>query len=170
MSAPKPTWLRKALSYLGEKEIKGPINSPVITSWWKKIRAPFNDDETPWCAAFVGGVLEDCDILSTRSAAARSYQNWGNKIDGPCVGAVVVFWRGSPSGAFGHVAFVVGKDQTGNLMVLGGNQGDEVNIKPFANERVLSYHWPRSHDIPRNVGFQYLPVVESNGEISISEG
>lgn len=171
MAAPKPTWLRKALTYLGEKEIKGPVNSPIITGWWQKIRAPwFNDDETPWCAAFVGGVLEECDIVSTRNAAARSYQQWGANIPGPCVGAIAVLWRGTPDSPSGHVAFVVGKDQAENLMLLGGNQGDEVSIKPFAKQRALSYHWPRSNDLPRNFGFQFLPVVESNGEISINEG
>lgn len=170
MSAPKPMWLRKALEYLAVKEYPGKqTHNKTILGWWKKIRAPFNDDETPWCAAFVGGVLEECGILSSRSASARSYRRWGYELVAPCVGAVVVFWRGSPDGPFGHVGFIVGKDQHENLMVIGGNQGDAVTIKPFANDRVLSYHWPKSNDIPRELGIQYLPIVKSNGELSINE-
>jgi hypothetical protein len=39
----------------------------------------------------------------------------------------------------GHIAIVVGRrDQNGNLMCLGGNQEDAVNIKPFTAERPLS--------------------------------
>lgn len=164
-----PLWLAKAASYLGTKEIPGKLHNARILGWWAKIRAPFRDDETPWCAAFVGGVLEECGIASTRSASARSYTKWGVKLDGPKIGAVVVFWRGSPSGWSGHVGFIVGKDDAGNLMVLGGNQGNEVSVKPFALDRVLSYHWPKSHDVPTKVGIENLPVLASSGELSTNE-
>lgn len=116
----KPVWLKTGLKYLGECEIKGMAHNPHILNWWSKIRAPFTDDETPWCAAFVGGILEAEGIRSTRSAAARSYTKFGFELSGPAVGAVVVFWRGKPDGWAGHVGFVVGKDQDGNIMVLGG--------------------------------------------------
>lgn len=164
-----PVWLRKAETYVGQKEIKGGKHNPKIVEWWSKIRAPFTDDETPWCAAFVGGVLEECGIKSSRSAAARSYTKWGQKLLGPVAGCVVVFWRGSPTGPFGHVGFVVGKDQFGNLMVLGGNQGDCVSIKAFASDRVLSYHWPISHDVPAEIGKPFLPVFASDGKLSTNE-
>lgn len=165
----QPFWLKAALSYLGTKEIPGPKHNSRITSWWQKIKAPFRDDETPWCAAFVGGVLEESGLPSSRSAAARSYMNWGNRINGPAVGAVVTFWRGSPGGWSGHVGFIVGKDQAGNLMVCGGNQGDAVNIKPFAIGRVLSYSWPQSIARPYETGMETLPVVQSDGRLSTNE-
>ena len=136
---------------------------------WSKIRMHFTDDETPWCAAAVGAWLEDAGIRSTRSAAARSYHKWGVQFTGPAVGSIVVFWRGSPTGPFGHVGIVVGRDQFNNVMVLGGNQGDEVNIRPFSTNRVLSYRWPSNHPIPARQGMQTLPIINSSGQVSTNE-
>lgn len=163
-------WLTKALSYLGEREVPGTVHNSKILEWWAKIHAPFNNDETPWCAGFVGGVLEECEILSTRSAAARSYLDWGTKLTGPYVGAVVVFWRENRNGPMGHVGFVVGRDKLGNIMVLGGNQGDAVTIKPFPQYRVLGYRWPKSVVPPMMTGMLFLPKIESDGKLSTNEG
>src|SRR5437868_11136252 len=97
-----PRWLIKARSYIGLKEIKGRKHNPQILQWWTLIRAGFTDDETPWCAGFVGGVLESVGIKSSRSAAARSYLKWGVKLDEPVPGCIVVLERGA---ANGHVFF-----------------------------------------------------------------
>lgn len=161
-----PFWLDKARLYVGLEETKGHFHHPKILTWWEKIKTPFRDDETPWCAAFVGGVLEECKIRSSRSAAARSYLKYGIPLDRPAVGAIVIFWRGKRSGWSGHVGFVVGVDEKGNLMVLGGNQGDQVSIRPFSRSRVLGYRWPsvRPHD------WRYdLPILNSDGKLSAKE-
>lgn len=165
----EPKWLQVARSYLGLREYTGSRHNKKILEWWSKIRAPFTDDETPWCAGFVGGVLEECEIKSSRSAAARSYQKWGHALKGPVVGAVVVFWRGKPEGWSGHVGFVVGRDEHNNLMVIGGNQGNAVNIKPFSLDRVLSYQWPENQTLTNEVGFENLPLVNSDGRLSTNE-
>jgi hypothetical protein len=48
-------------------EIKGPRHNPLILQFWKGIkRGGIKDDETPWCAAFVGAMLERAGIKSTR--------------------------------------------------------------------------------------------------------
>lgn len=156
-------WMRLAISCLGVAEIPGTKHNPLIIRWWQKIKAPFREDETPWCAAFVGGILEESGLTSTRSAAARSYEKWGNELDGPCAGAVVVLWRGSPFSASGHVGFVVGKDASGKIAILGGNQDNKVSIKSFALERVLSYHWPTAHDVPDKIGMAFLPIINTSG-------
>jgi uncharacterized protein (TIGR02594 family) len=161
-------WLKTALKYTGTKEIKGVKHNWRILSWWRVICAPFRDDETPWCAAFVGGVLEECGIRSTRSAAARSYEKWGVKLDKAAVGAVVVFWRGSLHSGSGHVGFVVGRNLRNDIMVVGGNQGDAVSIKPFAVNRILGYRWPAN--IAKPVGsFMSLPLMASNEAPSTNE-
>lgn len=161
-----PRWLDIARQYIGVREVSGKRHNATIVGWWEKLGLWFRDDETPWCAAFVGSVLEQAGIRSTRSAAARSYLKFGLEIKRPAVGAVVIFWRGSKNGGSGHVGFVVGKDQKGNLMVLGGNQGDAVNIKPFSTDRVLGYRWPGI------APFEYrynLPVLTSDGKVSKDE-
>lgn len=167
---PEPMFLRIAKKYLNVKELPGDAHNVTILGWWKKLQIKVCRDETPWCAAFVGGVLEECGIQSTRSPSARSYVKWGAKLKEPAYGCVVTFWRGEPRGWSGHVGFVVGKDLRGNLMVLGGNQGDRVSIKPFAIDRVLSYSWPLKVPLDSaNYGFNQLPVVSSDGVVSTNE-
>ena len=143
-----PKWLLAAREWIGLREIPGVTHHPTIVRWWQAIGSWFRDDETPWCAAFVGGVLEACGIRSTGSAAARSYLDWGKPLPGPVTGAVVIYWRGARSGWQGHVGFVEGVDTRGNILTLGGNQSDAVNVKAFAPDRVLGYRWPLEEHAP----------------------
>lgn len=161
----EPVWLGVARKYVGQREIVGSPSNPLIVRWWAAIRAPFTDDATPWCAAYVGGVLEECGIRSSRSAAARSYLKWGVPLNGAALGAIVVYERGP---RFGHVGFVVGITNVGNIMTLGGNQSDAVTIAPFSVGRVLGYRWPVNHPLPRT-GFATLPLIASNQPLSRNE-
>lgn len=163
----EPPWIVRARSYIGTREIKGAKHEPRILKWWQTIKASFRDDETPWCGAFTGGVLVETGLpIISGGASARAWLKLPVKLDKPAFGAVVVFWRGSPSSGSGHVGFVVGKDRFGNLMVLGGNQGDAVNIKPFPVSRVLGYRWPSVW--PAAERFK-LPVLDSDGKVSTNE-
>lgn len=163
MSA-EPYHLTIARKYVGTKEFKGGSHNPLILGWWKRIkRGGIKDDETPWCAAFVGGVLEEAGIVSTRFESAVGYLKWGLPVAKPVLGCVVVFTR---TGG-GHVGFVVGVDKDGNLMVLGGNQGDEVSIKPFARERAVGYRLPPGYRIP--MPLPELPLLASDGRLSANE-
>ena len=150
-----PAWLQEAVRHIGTREIKGVRHEPKIISWWKAIkRGGIQTDEVPWCAAFVGAMLESVGLRSSRYESARSYLEWGIALDYPCVGCIVVFSRNGG----GHVGFVVGRDDKGNLMVLGGNQGDEVNIRSFQLDRVVGFRWPQAVpcvDASFNVG---LPI------------
>lgn len=135
-----PAWLAEAWRHVGVREIGGSGHEPQILRWWKDIRrGGIRDDETPWCAAFVGACLELAGITSTRHESARSYLAWGVTLTRPLQGCVVVLGR---AGGGGHVGFVVGIDAQGNPLVLGGNQEDEVNVRLFARGRVLGYRWP----------------------------
>lgn len=160
-------WIANARRYVGQGEVKGPHHNPHILKWWKNIGAPFVDDETPWCGAFVGGVLSETGIKPVAGgASAQAWLKLPVKLDMPAEGCVVVFWRGSPTSGLGHVGFVVGQDQRGNLMVLGGNQGDMVSIKPFSRDRVKGYRWPGVYPYPERFN---LPVLTSDGRLSTNE-
>jgi len=161
-----PYWLAKAREYEGLREVPGKGTNKTILRWWSLIRMPFTDDETPWCAAFVGGVLEEVGIKSTRSASAKSYLKFGTALANPAVGAIAVLWRGRRDGPFGHVAFVEGVDQHGNIVLRGGNQGDSSNAKPFGRDRVLAWRWPSIY--PRADRFR-LPLITTDGQRSINE-
>jgi uncharacterized protein (TIGR02594 family) len=132
-------WLDKAKEYIGTKEIPGVHDNPKIIKLWEDAGLPFDDDETPWCAGFVGGVLHQSGLPNTKSGMARSYLTYGMKLDGPKLGAIVILERGAaPSG---HVGFVTGFTST-HVKVLGGNQSNEVNETWFKRSGVLGWRWP----------------------------
>ena len=156
----EPKWLQLARGQIGLREVKGGQHAPEIVQFWKDIkRSGIKDDETPWCAAFVGAMLERAGIRSSRFESAKSYLEWGVAIAEPCLGCIVVFTRDGG----GHVGFVVGTDKAGNLLVLGGNQGDAVNIKTFPRSRVSGYRMP-------STAFERTPLaVLASTEMSSSE-
>lgn len=157
-------WMEEAWKWNGLKEIPGGKHNPTILSWWEKLSLPFRDDETAWCAGYVGGVLASRGLPTTKSASARSYESYGTKIAKPCYGCIVVFWRGSKSGWMGHVAFVVGQASNGDLFCLGGNQSDSVNVSRFSRDRVLSYRWPAGSYPQRP-----LQIVSGPSQLSVNE-
>lgn len=164
---PEPAWLAEARNYLGMREIRGPHHNPRILKLWKDAGVPIGNDEVAWCGAFVGGVLAEVGIHPPATpGGARSYLNLPVTIDKPAYGCIVIFWRGSRAGWKGHVGFVVGETVHGALMVLGGNQGDTVSIKPFDKGRVLGYRWPGIFPYPERFN---LPVLTSDGKLSHNE-
>lgn len=169
-----PPWLTLARRFDGVAEIKGPHHNSAIIDLldWadgkhdgKTFIQGIRDDETPWCATFVSAVLELGGIVSARSAWARSYLNWGDELDQAAVGAIAVLSRGDHSG---HVAFVVGRDAAGNVMLLGGNQSDMVKVSAFDTQRVLGFRWPKFEPRPTDGGFLKLPVYVG-GKLSSNE-
>lgn len=157
----EPKWLQEARKLIGLREIKGPNHAPEIIQMWRDIkRSGIKDDETPWCAAFVGAMLERVGIRSSRFESARSYLTWGDQLVEPLPGCIVVFSRDGG----GHVGFCIGQDAAGNLLILGGNQSDAVNIRAFPRTRVTGYRWPSGVMLPEPV----LPVL-SGAELSRRE-
>jgi uncharacterized protein (TIGR02594 family) len=164
---PETSWLAFARLYIGLREIPGKLTNTTIAGWLQKLKAPWRDDSTPWCGVYVAACFDSVGIKPVKGwAGARNWLNFGVDLSGPRVGCVVVFWRGSPKGWSGHVGFVVGKDAKGNLMVLGGNQGNAVSIKPFSRDRVLGYRWPAVEPLPPDAA---LPVLTSDGALSNNE-
>jgi uncharacterized protein (TIGR02594 family) len=165
----RPLWLIEALRWLDEKEAPGDDDNPHILEWAREeggsIAQAFKHDSIPWCALFANMILTKTGFRGTETLWALDFANWGQKVTGPAVGAFVPMSR---SGG-GHIAVVVGRDQHGNLMCVGGNQDDAVNIKPFPRNRPVGYRWPNAASLPVNIGFESLPVVKSNGILSQSE-
>lgn len=171
-------WIAEARKDMGIAEIVGGKENPKITQYWQEVfsakgqtdklcQGVWRTENTPWCAGFVSAKLAEVGLVKHIPEAfpmARSYEKAGTKLDKPAYGCVVVFSRNGG----GHVGFVVGKDRQGHIMVLGGNQGDAVNIKPFVPSRVTAYRWCGTQSQPAS--FRYdLPVLESNGKVSTNE-
>ena len=142
---PAQAWLHEATKLYGMRETKGPQHTAEIVQMWRDIkRGGIKDDETPWCAAFVGACLERGGVKSSRFESAASYLDWGQKLSHPVLGCVAVIRR--PGGA--HVFFVVARDVTGNIIGLGGNQADQVSYATFDRGAILGYRWPSEVDVP----------------------
>jgi uncharacterized protein (TIGR02594 family) len=144
-------WMETAQRLIGLKEIPGAKHEAMILTMWQKIGASFRDDETPWCAAFTGYCLEDHAFPGSRSAAALSYLKWGRQVvyrdlRDIALGAVVVLNRPGSSWS-GHVGFFVkptiftGPDEPG-VVLLGGNQDNQVKLSSFRLSRVKGVRWP----------------------------
>lgn len=129
-----------AETYLGTAEFPGAKQSPKILKMFADTgNAWVQSDETPWCAAFVGAVLAQCGIKGTGKLNARSYLDWGQRIDlrDARQGDVVILSRGNDK-TQGHVAFLYVKSINGSTVeLLGGNQGDRVSVAHFPVSRII---------------------------------
>jgi len=139
--ASSPTaYLSVAESILGMNER---AQRDAIKEFLKDGGVNLDPAQTAWCAGYVNAVFGHSGIDGTGSLAARSFLDWGDTVDDPKEGDVVVFSRGNPSGWQGHVGFFKGFDKDGNIKVLGGNQSDAVNVKSYSKDRLLGYRRPK---------------------------
>ncbi|WP_163833794.1 TIGR02594 family protein [Spartinivicinus ruber] len=137
-----PKWYlvaRKEME-VGVEEIRGAEHNPRIIEYHQSTTLKASDDETAWCSSFVNWCIEISGITGTKSAAARSWLQWGKALPEPTEGCVVVFKRGSKPWQ-GHVGFYVGINGS-HILVLGGNQCNEVNISSYPKGRLLGFRWP----------------------------
>ncbi len=93
-----------------------------------------------WCADFMNFVLRKAGGKGTQSRAARSFLQYGKKLDGPRVGALVIFYRKGPNN--GHVGVVRGTDGQGNPIVVSGNHGATVSQSVYPKSKVMAYVMP----------------------------
>lgn len=92
-----------------------------------------------WCADYVNATLAQKGLPTTGSSMARSFLDWGQETQDPNEGDLAVFSRGDPNGPYGHVGFFKGYDEAGNVLVLGGNQGDAVSVAPYSKNNLLGF-------------------------------
>ena len=129
-----------ALSQIGTKEIPGHRDNREILKYFnetgfdgKKLK-----DETAWCSAFMNWVALKSGLDYPNKLNARSWLKIGWEVKQPQIGDIVVFWRGSKQGWKGHVGLFI-REEKGYIYCLGGNQSNEVNIKPYLKTQLLQY-------------------------------
>ena len=160
----EPRWLTIARMYEGTAEIPGPRNSPTISAWLQRVGAWWRDDETPWCGVFMAAVMDEAGLPFPKDyARARAWMDWGTPLASPVFGCVAVFERGP---ARGHVGLVVGQDTKWQqfLLILGGNQGDEVNVSAFDRNRIVGYRWPAVEPMPLMLALPAGTAARSTSE------
>jgi len=168
----RPLWLQAGINLIGTKEGVGAKDNKVIINWAKDeggdIAAEYTHDSIPWCALFANHILTKAGLKGTETLWALDFAGkWPSvKLTGPAIGAFAPMKRAGG----GHITVIVGKDQNGNVMGLGGNQSDAVNIEPFATSRLnQGFWWPKDVLLPAKIGFNSLPIVSSNGKLSVNE-
>lgn len=135
----KEKLLYTAISQYLTKEFAGSKHNPDVLKYFDEIGHAFvDDDETPWCSAFMNWIALKAGAERSGKLNARSWLEVGVETTEPQPGDVCVLWRGSKTGWQGHVGlFVTKKD--GLVYMLGGNQNDMVCIAAFPEDRVLGY-------------------------------
>lgn len=128
-----------ALQEYGTKAIAGAMHSPEVLKFFADIGAPWvKDDETAWCAAFVNWCLMQAKLKFSSKLNARSFLTYGTATTTPKLGDIVVLWRISRDGPYGHVGFFVAQTHD-RVYMLGGNQGNAVNITDYDKTYLLGY-------------------------------
>jgi uncharacterized protein (TIGR02594 family) len=149
---PAQSWMAIAEAEVGVREnaAAGQHNKRIL-EFHKSTTLRATEDEVPWCSSFVNWVIEESGRAGTRSAAAKSWLNWGTDLATPRAGAVTVIKKkvagadkatGSSSGF--HVGFFVSATAT-QLRLLGGNQSDSVKYSNFLLNKydVKGHRWPK---------------------------
>lgn len=143
-------WMKLAEQQLGVNE----KDHPDLIREYHKIGGKLNaGGKTPWCASFVGWVLEKCGLKGSGSAAAISYAKYGTPLDKSKpipYGAIMVIKFGSGN----HVAFCA-SDQGSKVTMLGGNQsskkggsqrnGGEVTKSTISKSNVYAVVYPAGY-------------------------
>ncbi len=131
--------LDEAADYYGMSEKAGKIhNQDVVKLFHELGYKNINDDETPWCAAFMNYCAKHVGAQYPSGLRAKSWLTIGENTNKPKPGDVVVFWRNSKKSSSGHVGLYISESKD-FVYCLGGNQGDKVQICPFPKERILQY-------------------------------
>lgn len=135
------TLLETALAQYGTTEIKGVKHNPDIVNYFEEIGYPYiDDDETPWCSAFMCWCAQKAGYPHPASLVARRWLTIGSPVYCvPLLGDIVVLWRESKSSWKGHVGIYVNQ-QKDKINILGGNQyPGQVNIRSYSKKYLLGY-------------------------------
>ena len=145
-SALDTPWVDAAIAALGRKEFPGAAsnNPDIIRDFALCGRADVTTDETPWCAAFAGARLRECEInipLPGDALLARKYLGIGSSVSASSVrrGDLRIEGRtNDPS--LGHIEIVVDVDQKkGTCRTIAGNVNNSVAYATKPLKGALGY-------------------------------
>ncbi len=145
-----PEWLKIAKQDYNKKvvEIKGAKDHPRIVQMHSYTSLKAKDDETPWCASAVNAWLVEAGFKGTNSAAAISFESYGDKVKQSdlTLGDIVVFKRGSSSW-MRHVGLYAGQSRMHGgkkqLLILGGNQSNKVCYQWYSISCITAIRRPK---------------------------
>lgn len=157
-------WITSIKSVFGLHEVR---DKARLALWLRSDGKTLGDPAAlPWCGDAVETAIKTAlpqepfvGALATNPYWARNWATFGRAAMG--YGSVGVFER--PGGG-GHVGFLVGHDSAA-YHVLGGNQGDSVNVTRIDKGRLLAARWPLIWDADPDA----LPVKPASLPLSVNE-
>ena len=166
-----PKMIKEALALIDVKEDLSVKNNPTIMDWAKEVGGNVANvylaDSIPWCGLFMAVVAKRAGkLFNFNPLWALSWAGFGEHIENPELGDVLVFTRTTPDGKLaGHVALYVGEDAE-HYHCLGGNQTDKVCIQRKKKTRLYKAVRPQYNNKPANIRRVFLM---NTGEVSNSE-
>lgn len=170
---PLPKLLTAALQYLGLRETPGAANNPIIMDMAKGLgvdKIYTSDSLQAWCAVFINHLIritgkplqipKDLYDLLRALKTAKNFDlipksEW-------LMGDVILLSR---SGG-GHVFIAIAESSTGNIIGIGGNQGNMVGFAEFDFDRVVEVRRYYATGIPESAKRYKL---NSSGQLSTNE-
>lgn len=135
-----------AQRFVGVAEVSGPTSNPQVLAMLRLDEQWPQDDDVAWCSAFMNYIAWLLRLPRSKDLRARSWLTVGQAVslEQAEIGFdVVVLKRGTGNqpgpevvDAPGHVGLFAGREG-GNILMLGGNQGNSVNVSPFPADRLL---------------------------------
>ena len=135
-----------AQRFVNVKEAPGKASNPHILAMLRLDSAWPDGDDVPWCSAFVNYIAWLLRLPRSKSLRARSWLLVGTPVSLSKAKAgtdVVILKRGGGDQpgpdvieAPGHVGFYAGHEGD-DILILGGNQSDSVNITRYSKDRLL---------------------------------
>lgn len=133
-------------------------NEPQL-AWYKNAKdligstefsvTPEDQNISDRSAAFINHVMDRSGISGTKSVNAKSFLDWGQKLDRFVPGCVVVFWRVKPSSDRGFVAIGCELSSSGkHVQVIGDSTNGPIATEWMSVQSVLGYRWPSGAKIP----------------------
>jgi uncharacterized protein (TIGR02594 family) len=135
-----------AQRFVNIAEVPGLASNPHVLAMLRLDQKWPKGDDVPWCSAFVNYIAWLLRLPRSKSLRARSWLLIGQPISIENAEAgfdVVILKRGKGKQpgpdvikAPGHVGFFAGLEDN-NVLMLGGNQKDTVNVSGFPDHRIL---------------------------------
>ena len=162
---PRP-WMRTAQNEMGVSEIPGPIHNDRVLEYHQSTwsRPKTDDDGGPWCSSFLNWVMETSGLNGSNSARSLSWLGWGQSVSTPVYGGVGIINYGKGKG---HVGIIVGQTSDGKIVLLGGNQGDKVQLRSFSRSQIVDIRIPNGYVPP--IEHYSLPILKTVKESSFGD-
>ncbi|WP_143470962.1 hypothetical protein [Labilibaculum manganireducens] len=164
-----PPWMDIALTEAKKakyvKETLSPT-SEMANKYHTYVGLPKATGSTAWCSSFVSWCLGEADQKNSKSAGSQSVLwNEGKlfkRIKEPVYGCIVLMTNyvksTGKSNSHGHVTFLYGVDDNGDLICLGGNQGNRLKYSRYYFNKANSTFTQKGVKVEQRFNGYFLPV------------